>query len=541
MAHPNTTATRGPAPDVCSALLDYLRFWATETPNASAYIFGGQNVSYAHLAAQVDEMATALLSHGLQVGDRVAVLSTPRPEAWASFLATVSIGGVWVGLNPRYREQELAHVFRNSKPSLILGLRGSDDNTQLREAAYSQQAPEPLDFGSLDELTARLRETGTAETASDALGRRRDELHPSRPALIVYTSGSTGAPKGAVLPEQGVATSFAIEARHQDVVPARTIANLPINHIAGIGDLCCTTLVRGGTVIFQESFDPEIMIDAIEHLRVTVLMQIPTMLKLLVEHPRWMDADVSSLEAVYWGGAPLPETAADSFRARRIRLGSTYGMTEITGSVTYTDPDADDDTLATTVGRPIPETDLRILTENGTPVHPGEIGEIAVRHPGLMLEYFGAPEQTAEAFDADGYFLTGDVGSLLPDGNLRLTGRSNNMYKSGGENVYPREIEQVLESCPGVRMASVVPIPDPVFDEVGVAYCEIDLDSEIASAELQRWCRERIANYKIPKSFVLVSSLPRLPVGKIDRQQLIQRASPVIRTWHAVARCWPGL
>jgi long-chain acyl-CoA synthetase len=505
---------------------DYLAHWATHTPDAPAYFFGNRAVSYAELAQQVDRLARALLARGIQPGDRVAMLSTPRPEAWISFLATTSIGAVWVGLNPRYRDRELCHVLDNSRPALILGLRhhnGHDLAGGLTRVAAGLGAPTPVLFEDLDELTQAIAEPGVLGDETQLAG-LRSRLDPGRPGLIVYTSGSTGAPKGAVLSDHGIAVSFAIQAHHQMARRIRNIANLPINHIAGIGDLCCTPLVVGGSTVFQEQFDPDAIIDAIEAQGVTVLMQVPTMLKLLAEHPRWASADISSLEAVHWGGAPLPEAVSDAYRARRIHLGSTYGMTEITGSITYTDLDADPETLASTVGRPIPEEELRIVDGNGERVAAGETGQVTVRHPGLLLEYFDAPEATRAAFDADGYFRTGDMGLLLADGNLRLIGRTHEMYKSGGENIYPREIELVLESHPGVRMAAIVATPDPVYDEVGVAYCETEPDSQTTPGQLETWCRERLANYKVPKAFLLTGELPRLPVGKVDKQELGRRA-----------------
>jgi acyl-CoA synthetase (AMP-forming)/AMP-acid ligase II len=506
---------------------DYLAHWANQTPEAPAYFFGEHTACYAELSDQVDRLARALLARGIQPGDRVAMLSTPRPEAWISFLATTSIGAVWVGLNPRYRDRELSHVLENSRPALILGLRRHNHHQlagALTRVAAGLGAPSPVLFDDLDELTQSIAEPG-GFADKPQLAARRSGLDPGRPGLIVYTSGSTGAPKGAVLSDRGIAVSFAIQARHQMAKRIRNIANLPVNHIAGIGDLCCTPLVVGGSTVFQEQFDPEAIIDAIEAQGVTVLMQVPTMLKLLAEHPRWASADLSSLEAVHWGGAPLPDAVTDAYRAREIHLGSTYGMTEITGSITYTDPDADPDTLASTVGRPIPEEDLRIVDGNGERVAAGETGQVTVRHPGLLLEYFDAPEATRAAFDADGYFRTGDMGLLLADGNLRLVGRKHEIYKSGGENIYPREIELVLESHPGVRMAAVVATPDPVYDEVGVAYCETEQDSETTPELLESWCRERLANYKVPKAFLLTGELPRLPVGKVDKQELARRAS----------------
>ncbi|MGH3222760.1 MAG: class I adenylate-forming enzyme family protein [Streptosporangiaceae bacterium] len=513
-------------------ITEHLRHWAEATPGAPAYFFQGHEVSYRELAEQVGRLARTLAGAGLRPGDRVAMLSTPRPEAWISFLATVSAGGVWVGLNPRYRERELAHVLGNSRPRLVFALR-EDRGVDLRPvvtkvaAEVGLAAPVVFDGGaSLDEVLLR----NCPSTLAGASGTRYPNLKSPRPALIVYTSGSTGAPKGAVLSDVGIGASFEIQAAHQAVTTLRGIANLPINHIAGMGDLCCTPLVKGGAIVFQERFDPDEMFDAIGQRHVTALMQVPTTLKALAEHPRWGTADLSSLEAVFWGGAPLPESVANAYRARGIRLGGTYGMTEVTGSITYTDTDADAEVLAHTVGRPIEEMDLKLVDGDGAVVPPGGAGEVLVRHPGLLMEYFANPEATRASFGDDGFFHTGDIGVLRPDGNLSLVGRKKEMYKSGGENVYPREIELVLESCPSVRMAAVVATADPVYDEVGVAYCETATGGETTPGEIIDWCRGRLANYKVPKAVVIIDELPRLPIGKIDKKLLAARAATDLNT-----------
>ncbi|TWP38490.1 class I adenylate-forming enzyme family protein [Leekyejoonella antrihumi] len=498
--------------------------WATSTPDAVACIFGDQTITYRELRDQVDELAATLVGAGIRPGDRVAFLSTPRPEFWVSFLATVSVGGVWVGLNPRYQERELAHVITVSRPALVFGLTEVEGRTyrgELTRVTAQCGVAAPVMFDAVHSPADGLRGRGASRVEDAELRRRRDSVDPGSPALIVFTSGSTGAPKGAVLSDSGITSSFAIQAAHQLLDTPRVIANLPINHIAGVGDLCCTPLICGGSIVFQERFDPKQMLMAISTHRVTAIMQVPTTLKLLVEHPCWATTDLSSVQASFWGGGPLPETVAEAYRLRGIRLGSTYGMTEVTGSITYTDADANSTTVTTTVGRPIEQVEIKYVDSRGGLVPAGTPGEILVRHPGLLLEYFDDPAATDAAFDSDGFFRTGDLGVLQADGNLRLVGRRKEMYKSGGYNVYPREVELVLESFPPVRMAVVVPVSDPLYGEVGVAYCEASLE---ALDELADWCRSRLANYKVPKAFIALPDLPRLPIGKVDKQLLASRA-----------------
>lgn len=313
-----------------------------------------------------------------------------------------------------------------------------------------------------------------------------------------------------------LARSFEIQANRTVVDKLRVVANLPINHIGGVGDLCCTPLVQGGSILFQEQFDAGAMLGSVARHGVNAFMQVPTTLKLLIEHPDFDTADLSGLRHVSWGGGAMPAAVIARYRALGAHLSTTYGMTEITGSVSYTDPDATDEEFANTVGRPIPEIDCRLVDADGREVAAGEHGEVEVRHPGQLLEYFENPDGTAGSLTPDGYFRTGDVGYLRPDGNLCLVARTKEIFKSGGYNTYPREIELVLEEFPTVWLAAVVPVPHPIFDEVGVAYLETDGD-DVDESVLVDWCRARLANYKVPKRIVRVDALPLLAVGKVDK------------------------
>lgn len=521
----------------------YLAYWTQHTPDAVAVVHDGVSTTYAELTRQVDEVACAFLASGLRKGDRVAVLSHPTAFSWLTFMASLSIGGVWLGLNPKYRLPELQYNVGNSRPTLLLGLSGyggDDFVPTLLKLAEGLKDVRPIVFG------AKPDPKGAVETWEDFLARGKKvsaaELQAARAAvdersaaLIVYTSGSTGRPKGAVLGHGGLARSFEIQAQRTPVEKARVVANLPINHIGGMGDLCCTPLVQGGTIVFQERFDARAMLEAVSKHGVNSFMQVPTALKIILEHPEFASFDLSNLRYASWGGGPLPLDVVRKLRALGLRMRTTYGMTEITGSVSYSSPDATDEELAGTVGRAIPEIEFRLVDGEGREVAQGETGEVIVKHPGLLLEYFENPEATAASYTADGFFKTGDVGYLRPDGNLCLVARTKEIFKSGGYNTYPREIELALEEFPAVRLAAVVPVAHPLFDEVGVAYVEVS-DPKVSEAELIDWCRERLANYKVPKRIVKVDALPLLPVGKVDKMALRKLAAEQIGPEFAKAR-----
>ncbi|WP_182357258.1 class I adenylate-forming enzyme family protein [Tomitella gaofuii] len=514
---------------------EYLRHWAAATPDAPAVVHDGTVATYAELARSVDDVARALLAAGVRTGDRVAVLSHPTPHYWLTFLGSLSIGAVWLGLNPKYRLPELQYNVGDSRPTLLFGIdaSGSTDHLPVLLALADEAGvgrPVILGDAAHDGTTAWADFLAAGADVTDGeLAAARGAVTADSPGLIVYTSGSTGRPKGAVLGQGGLARSFEIQALRAPVAPMRVVANLPINHIGGVGDLCCTPLVQGGTIVFQEQFDAGAMLAAVEDHGVNAFLQVPTTLKLLTEHPAFATTDLSGLKYVSWGGGPLSLAVVRRFRELGVHLGTTYGMTEITGSVSYTAPDAGDEELAGTVGKPVDEIDFLLADAQGRPVPAGETGEVLVRHPGLLLEYFGNPAATAEAFTADGYFRTGDVGYLRPDGNLCLVARTKEIFKSGGYNTYPREIELVLEEHPAVRLAAVVPAAHPTFQEVGVAYLEtVDADGHgtpVDPDELTDWCRARLANYKVPKRIIAVDALPLLPVGKVDKMALRRRAA----------------
>lgn len=514
---------------------DLLTHWLTRRPGAPFDHLGDARRDYRRAASEVDRCARALIASGVRPGDRVAVLTTPRPEFMTVFLALSAIGGVWVGLNPGYTRAELAHVVGDSAPVLLMTLDRSGDRAYDEDArALAAGCPSVREvvaltggFDGAVPFAAFLERAADAEP--DALALRYRDVHPDEPALIVYTSGTTGRPKGAMISHRAFAGGCYFQgSAYYHAAPA-VLANLPVNHIAGVMDLGCIPLAMGGSLHYMEDFDPDGILTLIEAERITMWGQIPTIFQYVASLPRWETADLSSLRFMAWGGAPMAAELVTALRRRTgAQLGTVYGLTESCVAVAYNEPDAGDATLAETIGRPDPRFDLRIVDECGAPVPEGVPGEVQLRNPCLMSGYLNLPEASAAAFTDDGYLRTGDVAIRRPDGNVVLAGRLVEMFKSGGYNVYPREIEVVLETHPAVAAAAVVDVPDAVYSEIGVAYLEtrpgidIDIDNVLAH------CRERLARYKVPKRFAVVEALPRLPVGKVDRAALRARAREAV-------------
>jgi acyl-CoA synthetase (AMP-forming)/AMP-acid ligase II len=460
------------------------------------------------------------------------MLSTPRPESFLTLLATASIGAVWVGLNPRFRIEEMRFVLADCGPRVLFALAEFEDRDygpDLGSLLSDFPGMRLVTLGDTNLPSARYEglialggDVGRAGTPTVAM-----RPPPQDPALIVYTSGSTGKPKGALLTHYGLVHSYVGQLKHISSGPMVDVCNLPINHI-GCLDLCCMPLISGGTIHFMERFDAEAMLELVESERVTFLGQVPTMYQMLAACPRFETANLSSLETVTWSGSAMPPGLIEIFRSRtKARLLVTYGLTESIAAITYSDPDADVETLATTIGKPDHRLQIRLVSSDGKECKAGAEGEIQVRHDAGMAGYLNQADATAEAYTADGYLRTGDIAIARPDGNLCLVGRLREMFKSGGYNVYPREIELCLERHADVAMAAVVEVRDPTYHEVGHAFVVPKPGRTPRAEDLAAWCREHLANYKVPKRISVTHILPMLPVGKVDKQALRRLAETV--------------
>jgi len=342
----------------------------------------------------------------------------------------------------------------------------------------------------------------------------------SDPALIVYTSGSTGRPKGAVISHGAFTAGCYLQASKYFHRDARVIAYLPINHVAGLLDLGGVPIAMGGSLHYLRLFDPAELLAMTENDRISMWGGVPTVMQLAAAHPNWASTDFSALKYLVWGGSPMPTELVPTLRATGARLGTVYGLTESCVAFTYADPDASDEQLASTIGRPDPRLDFRIDSQDGP-------GELLLNNPCLMTEYLNQPEATSATFTADGYLRTGDLAQMRPDGLIEVVGRLKEMFKSGGYNVYPREVELAIEEHEGVETVVVVPIPDEKFHEVGVAFVVVSRSfaGSVTAGDLNEHCRARLAPYKVPKRFELVDQLPQISIGKIDRSALRRLAA----------------
>ena len=296
-----------------------------------------------------------------------------------------------------------------------------------------------------------------------------------------------------------------------------------------MADTCSVVLVAGGTIHLQERFDPALVLRTIQHQQLNIMTGVPTMLITLLAHPNFSKTDFSSLELCLWGGAAMPESAIKRLQKVAPRLMNLYGLTETATHTTYASHHATLEELRDTIGRPSPNMPCRIIKADGKSCGVGEQGELQFKGKYLFLGYYNRPQATRDAFTKEGWFHTGDVGYWRDDGTITLVGRLSDMFKSGGYNVYPREIEMLLESHPAVEMAAVVAVPDPLYQEVGAAYIIPRAERKnsdrgtLTTDQLRTFCKEKLANYKVPKHFEISPELPLLPLGKIDKATLKKR------------------
>ncbi|KAA0940364.1 acyl-CoA synthetase [Streptomyces apricus] len=491
------------------------------TPGRTALVHRDTELTYRELSERVLRLAHALRSLGVGRGDRVAYLGPNHPAFLETLFAAGVLGAVFVPLNTRLTAPELAY-----------GLADSGSTVLVHDAGHGAPAAE----ASASSGVVRHRVTLGA-AAQGALGYERllagggtgpldEPVGPDDPCIIMYTSGTTGRPKGAVLTHANLTwNSLNVLIDTELSGDEVTLVVAPLFHTAGLGMTCLPTLLKGGRVILLESFDPAHVLDVVERRRVTYMFGVPTMYDAMAAQPRWAQADLSSLRSLNCGGAPVPARTIETYRARGLALSQGYGMTEASPGVLLLDREQSS-AKAGSAGVPHFFTDTRVTLPDGRDALPGERGEVLVRGPNVMPGYWNRPEETAAAFTDDGWLRTGDVARTDDDGYAYIVDRLKDMFVSGGENVYPAEVEDALLSHPAVRECAVVGVPDAVWGEVGHAVVVLAPDARADGPEILAHLHGRLAKYKIPKTVVLAPGLPRTASGKIVKPAVRETYAP---------------
>ncbi|MEU7189622.1 FadD3 family acyl-CoA ligase [Streptomyces sp. NPDC045369] len=507
---------------------------------AEAVAEGRHRLSYAQLGERVERAAAACLAAGVRPGDRVAVWA-PNTTGWiTAALGAVTAGAVLVPVNTRFKGAETAHVLRRTRARLLFvtgTFLGTSYVASLRRAAREGSGRGPLP--GLPDLERAVVLSGDAPDSfqtwqdflaageavpADAVRARADAVRPQEPSGIIFTSGTTGLPKGAVITHQQTLRAYGVWSELAGLVPGdRYLIVNPFFHTFGYKAGIIACLLRGATMIPQPVFGVPTALAHIAAERVTVLPGPPSLHQQLLDHPERARYDLGSLRLVVTGAAVVPLELVERLRAE-LGVGTVltaYGLSESSGIATMCRRDDPPATVAGTSGRAVPGTEIRIAGADGRGVaEPGTAGEVQVRGYHVMTGYYEDPPATADALTPDGWLRTGDVGVLDADGNLRVTDRLKDMFIVGGFNAYPAEIERLLARHPDVAEVAVVGIPDPRLGEVGKAYTVRRPHSTLTAAELIAWARREMANYKVPREVTFVTALPRNASGKVVKGEL---------------------
>jgi HIP---CoA ligase len=480
-----------------------------------------ERLTFAQLGAQAERAGRALVASGIAPGDRVAIWAPNCTEWVIAALGISAAGGVIVPPNTRFKGGEARYVLDRADVKLLFTVTDFLDNdyeAMLRAEPTLPQLREIID----------LRGPGWAEfLARDAGAPLPGRITGDDLCAILFTSGTTGRPKGAMLTHSATvraydAWSTVVGLREGD----RYLVVNPFFHSFGLNAGIVASLVKGATIIPHAVFDVDAVMKRAADERVSMLPGPPTVYQSILDHPRLAEFDMSSLRLAVTGAAPVP---VEMIRRMRAELGfetivTGYGLTEATGIATMCRHDDDPETISGTSGRAIPDVEVRIVNDEGAEVPRGEPGEVVIRGYNVMRGYIHDPEATAEAIDGEGWLHTGDVAVMNERGYIRITDRTKDMFIVGGFNAYPAEIENMINDHPAVGQVAVVGIPDDRMGEVGYAYVIPRLNASITPDELRAWCREKMANYKVPRYFEIVEALPLNASGKVLKYELRDRA-----------------
>jgi fatty-acyl-CoA synthase len=491
------------------------------SPGRTALADPGRTLTYAELADRTARLAGALQRLGVRKGDRVAYLGINAVEVFETFFATWLLGAIAVPLNYRLSGSEIRYMLEDAGATVLV--HSADTDGLVAEAA-----PLPAGLRSVLAVHPATCPAGggdyEAEIESGPAMAEEPPVGLDDAALLLYTSGTTGRPKGAVLTHGNLTWNTVNYLAHVDVLSTdRALCISPLFHCVGISQVTLPTLFKGGSVEMVARADPALVLERVSAARITSFSAVPTMLQMMCDHPAWNSADLSSLAVVQYGGSPVQERVARAWLDRGVRLLQGYGMTEAAPGVYMSTHES---TAAHPTGVGVPQffTDVALLRDDRPVPVDGEPAELLVRGPNVFAGYWNRPQETAASFVDGDWFRSGDV-VRVDDGCAHVVDRVKDMFISGGENVYPAEVEAVAVQLDEVANFAVVGIPDERWGEVGVGYVELRDGATLTEDRLRAHLEAHLARYKVPRHLVFVAELPRNATGKIRRVELRARAA----------------
>ncbi|MBH3458464.1 fatty acid CoA ligase family protein [Pseudomonas putida] len=543
MTHPSHTQGNPDKPLLDHCIGDAFDATVARFPDREALVVRHQQLRYTwrQLADAVDQHARALMALGVQAGDRLGIWAPNCAEWCITQFASAKIGAILVNINPAYRSSELDYALSQSGCRWVIcadAFKTSDYHAMLCDlvpglsackpgAVHCERLPElrgvislavkpPPGFLAWYDLQARA-----GEVSVEALGRRQASLRPCEPINIQYTSGTTGFPKGATLSHHNILNNGHMVGESLRLTEHdRLVVPVPLYHCFGMvmANLGCMT--HGSTLIYpNDAFDPLLTLQAVAEERATALYGVPTMFIAELDHPRRSEFDLSSLRTGIMAGATCPievmRRVIDEMHMAEIQI--AYGMTETSPVSLQTGPEDELEVRVTSVGRTQPRLESKVIDAEGNTLPRGEIGELCTRGYSVMLGYWNNPKATAESIDEEGWMHTGDLAQMDEAGFVRIVGRSKDMIIRGGENIYPRELEEFFFTHPAVADVQVIGIPCSKYGEEIVAWVRLHPGHSASAETLREWAKARIAHFKVPRHFRFVDEFPMTVTGKVQK------------------------
>lgn len=505
---------------------EVLRSAASKHPDKPYMFYQGKAITFKELDQKTDQLAGALLQDGFKRGDNLAIVALNQPEWLYTYFAAAKIGIGLVALNVRYRESEFNYMLNNSEAKGLVCIEALPD-FNFKEFFHGFQKNVPgvekyYFLGSGFEGSTTFESLLERDVDLDQVEKAKTKVTEDDTVIIIYTSGTTGKPKGTMITNKSILASAEATVDHFQITEKdRMIGVMPLNHVGGITCLVSTSLLAGGSIVLIPYFQPDLVLKAIEQYQGTIFGGVPTMYIYMFNHPDFEQYDTSSLRLCIAGGSNVEPKVCRAIEEKfpNGKLVNLYGLTETSGACVLSRLTDDTDRVAESIGVIIGDFQGRIVDENRQDLPIGEVGELAIKGDCVAKGYYNMEDETS-AFTPDGWVFTGDMACLDEEGYVYLKGRKKEMYIQGGYNIYPVEIENILTQHPKVQIAAVIGVPDPKLGEIG--RCYIVPGDEVDEDELKSYCRQYLADYKVPRQFVFVDELPLTPAGKVMKSTLKQ-------------------
>ena len=511
---------------------DFLSIARAICPDRDLIVFEDRRCTFTQCDERINRLANALIKLGVEKGDRIGILQVNCNEYIEAYFAAAKLGAIFVPLNFRAKADELSYMIANAEAKVLFA--GGRYQPMVNDML--PQLPTVKECIGLDAENGEKSEYEELLSAS-SVDSVITEIEDEDVTILIYTAGTTGRPKGVPLRHSGFVSYVleSVEPANPDV-EERNLLSVPLYHIAGIQAMLAA-VYGGRTLVLMRQFEVKEWMETVQQERVTRAMLVPTMLKWVVENPEFKEYDLKSLKVITYGAAPMPFEVIN--RAINelpwVRFINAFGQTETASTITSLGPEdhiiegTDEERekklkrLTSSIGRPLPDVEVKIVDEEGNALSTSEVGEILAKGPRIMAGYWGDEQKTSQVLTSDGWLRTGDKGWMDEEGYIYLAGRGDDMIIRGGENISPEEVENVLCSNSKIDEAAVIGVPDPEWGQQPLAIVVLKNGAAATEEEVIEYCRSRLAGFKRPHSVVFVDSLPRNPLGKLLKRELRER------------------